>query len=83
MPDTIAWAANLNGMFTVNSFCKELGNMTLSTVTVPNLIWSGWCPPKVELFLWQLWKGKVLVKEVLRRFDMAHMGDWDFLLCSK
>ncbi|KAK3227717.1 hypothetical protein Dsin_007579 [Dipteronia sinensis] len=34
------------------------------------LIWNRFCPPNVEVFVWNLLKGRTLVKEVMRRFGM-------------
>ena len=35
------------------------------------LSWKGVCPPKVELFVWQLLKGRVMVGNVLQRFGFS------------
>ncbi|KAK3206725.1 hypothetical protein Dsin_020771 [Dipteronia sinensis] len=37
-------------------------------------VWQGVCPPKIELFVWQLLHGRVLVKKVLYRFSMQLDG---------
>ncbi|KAK3219226.1 hypothetical protein Dsin_013196 [Dipteronia sinensis] len=36
-----------------------------------NLLWKGLCPPKVEIFSWQLWTGRILVRDVLLHFGMT------------
>ncbi|KAK3229324.1 hypothetical protein Dsin_001205 [Dipteronia sinensis] len=38
-------------------------------------VWYGVYPPKVELFVWQLLHGRILVKEVLCRFGMVLDGN--------
>ena len=45
-------------------------------------VWKGLCPPKVELFLWQLLRGRVMVREVLRRFGVVLNGDSGCPLCN-
>ncbi|KAK2640721.1 hypothetical protein Ddye_022484 [Dipteronia dyeriana] len=77
LSDSVAWAMNLNGVFSVGSFIRELEVGTNSFSVVPNFIWKGLCPPKIEIFVWQLWKGKVLVKYVLHRREMSQLLSLD------
>ncbi|KAK3206959.1 hypothetical protein Dsin_021005 [Dipteronia sinensis] len=34
------------------------------------MIWQGICPSKIEMFAWQLLRGRVLVSSVLQRFGL-------------
>ena len=81
--DSIAWAFNTNGVFTVSSFRRKLENSAAVSELVPKCLWRGICPPKLEMFVWQLWKRKVLVKDVLQRFGMDQFEDMNCPVCSR
>ncbi|KAK2639075.1 hypothetical protein Ddye_026870 [Dipteronia dyeriana] len=58
------------------------------SLSIHKVIWNGIFPSNVEVFLWQLYRGRVLVREVLSRFGMAHlsvvkgcMDWWDVSCC--
>ncbi|KAK3193092.1 hypothetical protein Dsin_024402 [Dipteronia sinensis] len=61
--DAIAWSYNPNGIFSVGSFSRMLEATEGVSISAPMLVWQGLPPPKIEVFLWQLWKGRILVKE--------------------
>ncbi|KAK3189918.1 hypothetical protein Dsin_029479 [Dipteronia sinensis] len=63
--DTIGWGFNTNGVFTVLSFHTALEEVDGRTSLSFRNPWKGICPPKVELFTWQLLRGRVFVGEVL------------------
>ncbi|KAK2635873.1 hypothetical protein Ddye_030665 [Dipteronia dyeriana] len=46
------------------------------------LHWNGFCPPKVEIFVWTLLKDKVLVKDVLSHFGVDMASDWNYPICK-
>ena len=46
-------------------------------------IWFGHCPPKVEMFVWQLIHGRILVKEVLLIFGVQLVDDLLCPLCAE
>ncbi|KAK2657093.1 hypothetical protein Ddye_010145 [Dipteronia dyeriana] len=57
------------------------------TVVIGNgekiLLWQeGICPPKIEIFAWQLLKGKILVREVLNSFGLQQVVCTDWPLCG-
>ncbi|KAK3199587.1 hypothetical protein Dsin_023002, partial [Dipteronia sinensis] len=83
VPDALAWSLSSNGLFSVGSFRRELEDSTNGTNLVPKFLWKGICPSKIELFLWQMWKGKVFVKEVLYRCGMGHISNMECPLCGK
>lgn len=83
IPDVLAWSFCLNGSFSVNSFRKALERTRRSNDGFEcSFLWKGICPPKVEVFMFQLFKGRILVKSVLNNFSMAQMGSLDCPLCS-
>ena len=63
--DALGWQPCSNGYFSVSSFrrcCEEVG---VSDDGSSSWLWQGLCPPKVELFAWQLSKGRVMVRDVI------------------
>ncbi|KAK3188114.1 hypothetical protein Dsin_027675 [Dipteronia sinensis] len=68
--DTIAWSLSPNEAFSVSSFLKCVEGTPLVNQCNSTLIWNGFHLPKVEVFVWNLMKGKTLVKDVMRRFGM-------------
>ena len=81
--DALAWSFCPNGGFSVKSFrrCLEEVGETASLEVCP-FIWMGIVPPKVEIFLWQLSKGRTLVSEVLCNFGMIQMAHAKCLMCG-
>lgn len=82
--DALAWTFCPNGSFSVKSFIRcleEKGDMDSSAVCP--LLWLGFVPLKVEVFLWQLLKGRILVREVLCNFGMVQMASTDCPLCGR
>ncbi|KAK3200434.1 hypothetical protein Dsin_023849 [Dipteronia sinensis] len=60
---------------------KKLEEFDSGASTGFRLPWRGFCLPKVEFFAWQLFKGRVLVADVLQRFGMGM--DLVCKLCNK
>ncbi|KAK3224604.1 hypothetical protein Dsin_004466 [Dipteronia sinensis] len=79
--DTIAWTYGSKGEFSVSSFRKRLENCSPNDQTGSVFQLKGWCPPKVEIFAWQLRKRSVLVREVLCSFGMGQGLSKECLLC--
>ncbi|KAK3228410.1 hypothetical protein Dsin_000291 [Dipteronia sinensis] len=73
--DKLAWSFCLSGLFKVGSFrrCLEVRNGEQSDMF--KILWKGLCPPKVELFSWQLCRGRVMVRSNLDRFGCAQGMD--------
>ncbi|KAK3195553.1 hypothetical protein Dsin_026863 [Dipteronia sinensis] len=67
----------------MTSFRRELEKTLTETELAPKFLWKGIYPPKIEIFLWQLWKGKIFVKEVLNRYGMGNLPDLECPLCHK
>ncbi|KAK4857111.1 hypothetical protein QYF36_024580 [Acer negundo] len=70
-PDTLSWSYATNGIFSVSSFRTCLEVNTNAGDLNCDFLWKGLCPPKVKVFVWQLLKGRVLVRKVLLKFGMA------------
>ncbi|KAK2640224.1 hypothetical protein Ddye_028019 [Dipteronia dyeriana] len=82
MLDVLAWNLNRNGMYTVSSFRRSFEGNSEVYSSIQMVIWNGICPYKVEVFLWQLYRGRVFVREVLLRFGMAKLNVVVCPLCS-
>ncbi|KAK3217752.1 hypothetical protein Dsin_011722 [Dipteronia sinensis] len=78
--DTVAWSLCPNGEFSVGSF-RGIESENESEGSEFSCIWKGICPPKVEFFLWQLYRDRVMVKEVLNRFGFSQAMDEICPLC--
>ncbi|KAK2655849.1 hypothetical protein Ddye_008901 [Dipteronia dyeriana] len=48
-----------------------------------SFVWQGICPPKVKVFLWNLYRGRVLVKDVLWKFGVNQQTSLNCLLCRE
>ena len=62
----IAWSFNINGLFSVSFFRKCLEEEANVNSMESEPIWQGIYPPKIEVFVWKLVKGRVMVKDVIR-----------------
>ncbi|KAK3187888.1 hypothetical protein Dsin_027449 [Dipteronia sinensis] len=47
------------------------------------MVCSGCCPPKVEIFIWQVLRGRVMVGQVLRNFEIVLDPSLDYGLCHE
>ncbi|KAK2662605.1 hypothetical protein Ddye_001179 [Dipteronia dyeriana] len=81
--DTIVWSVNSDGLFTVGSFRRSLEDALVDVLLIPKLLWKGLCPPKVDVFMWQLRKGRIIVKELLIKFVLwrLYMNWWGVQCC--
>ncbi|KAK2649624.1 hypothetical protein Ddye_017113 [Dipteronia dyeriana] len=68
-----------NGMW--NQSRIKLEELSTDEQDVFNFPWKGWCPSKIEIFAWQLLRGRVLVADILQRFDVG--VDSVCKLCNK
>ncbi|KAK3194324.1 hypothetical protein Dsin_025634 [Dipteronia sinensis] len=69
--DALAWSFCLKGLFTVSSFRRCMEESThLNSLDVKTM-WQGTNPPKVELFVWKLLRGRIMVREVLHHFGVS------------
>lgn len=72
-----------DGMFSVRSFRFSLEGQPEVMSGEAGLLCKGVCPPKVQIFVCQLVRGRVLVKDLLYRFGMRSITDWDYSMCLK
>ena len=70
--DKIFWLVDKKGQYTVKANYRHLeGDLSGSIPT--SLIWNNCVPPKVSVFIWEVWTGKVLTMYQLekRGFQLA------------
>ncbi|OMP01365.1 hypothetical protein COLO4_11923 [Corchorus olitorius] len=65
--DMLVWKHSTSGMFSAKSFYKAAAMRNLEVDGMWKLVWTGFSPSKVEVFMWQLIKGKVAVKDELMK----------------
>ena len=70
--DKICWIVDKKGQYTVKANYRQLEGGTYGTLLV-GLIWNSCIPPKGSVFMWEVWWGKVLTMDQLkkRRFQLA------------
>ena len=70
--DALAWLFSPKGIFSVGSFRKSLEELREgATVADSSLVWQGICPLKVEIFSWQLLRGRIMVSRVMTNFGFC------------
>ncbi|KAK3198576.1 hypothetical protein Dsin_021991 [Dipteronia sinensis] len=80
--DSVAWTLSPHGSFTVWSFRRRLEDYCSVVSPISSLLWHGICPPKVEILVWQILKGRFMVKEVLCHFRVTFGGNQLCPLCN-
>ena len=70
--DRLLWKGDKIGLFLVKANFVLLEGGNLRTVSM-KMIWNNCVPPKVSFFAWEVWWGKVLTMEQLKKrgFHMA------------
>ncbi|KAK3219407.1 hypothetical protein Dsin_013377 [Dipteronia sinensis] len=68
--DMIGWVHDANGSFSVKSFVNCLRKENTRDDVGFGGVWQGLCPSKIEIFVWQLLHGRILVRDVLKKFGM-------------
>ncbi|WRX11383.1 Ribonuclease H domain - like 9 [Theobroma cacao] len=72
MEDKLIWKNMPSGHYTPNSFSElALGNNGSEEVLWRE-VWARLAPPKVEVFVWQLMKGRIVCKEELVKRNLLH-----------
>ncbi|KAK2635516.1 hypothetical protein Ddye_030308 [Dipteronia dyeriana] len=82
IPYAMAWFGTSRGTFLVGSFRKCLENIQEGLEPIPSIFWKGICPPKMEFFVWQIWKGRTLVREKLFRYCRDSIPSLDCPICG-
>ncbi|KAK2652739.1 hypothetical protein Ddye_012595 [Dipteronia dyeriana] len=84
--DDLAWSLCPNGCFSVFSFYGQLEHCGMGAssgfIDEESQLWNNICPPKVEVFVWQLLKGRVLVKEFMYRLGCCPSNGLECPLCK-
>ncbi|KAK3226019.1 hypothetical protein Dsin_005881 [Dipteronia sinensis] len=62
IPYTVGWTHCGKGLFSVQFFVRVLEGGKLGDVSGFKGIWQGFCPPKLEVFVWHLLQGPIMVK---------------------
>ncbi|KAK0599556.1 hypothetical protein LWI29_006326 [Acer saccharum] len=81
--DTIGWSWCSTGQFSVKLVWKNLEENFVGNSAVFNRIWKSICPPKVEIFVWHLLHGRVLVRNALKRFGLISNNIFDCPMCGE
>ncbi|KAI9153915.1 hypothetical protein LWI28_018395 [Acer negundo] len=68
-----------DGKFSVGSFRIQLEDSISDFSVDHKLVWQDCCPPKVEIFNWQVLRGHVMVRQVLHRFGVVQW--WEVSSC--
>ena len=73
MEEKILWDVNKKGQYIVKANYMHMENERIDNYPV-GLIWNNWVPPKVSVFTWEVWWGKVLTGDQLKRrgFQLAN-----------
>ena len=81
LKDTLIWKGSTSGRYSTKQFCKSMLNFvsTDSNSESWKRIWTGLAPLKVEVFCWQLLKGRIAVKEQLASRGLI---DWNMASCT-
>ncbi|KAK2640843.1 hypothetical protein Ddye_022606 [Dipteronia dyeriana] len=80
--DSLIWVFDSSGEFSVKSFRKCMEDRNAQGGSVFKEVWLNICPPKIELFVWQLLHGRVLVREVLSRFGIQVCTNLECPFCQ-
>ena len=79
LKDSLIWKGTPSGRYSANQFCKDVIKSKSSNSKWWKIVWSGLAPPKVEVFCWQLMRGRIAVKEQLARRGLV---DWNIAVCT-
>ncbi|XWS31445.1 hypothetical protein CRYUN_Cryun23aG0076500 [Craigia yunnanensis] len=68
--NTLIWKGSSSGEYSVKCFCKSVMSVAHQKCEYWKFVWSSLAPLKVEIFYWQLMKGKIAVKAELAKRGM-------------
>ena len=63
LKDSLIWKRTSSGQYSTNQFCKYVIKSGSSNLEWWKLVWLKLAPPEVEVFCWQLMKGRIAMKE--------------------
>ena len=80
LKDSLIWKGAPNGKYSTNLYCKSVLHVAHSTdKEIWKLVWVGLAPPKVEVFCWQLMRGRIATKKQLARKGLVN---WNAAVCT-
>ena len=77
--DFFVWESSISEKYSVNLYCESMLGPPIMDKEFWKLVWMGFAPSKVEVFCWQLMKGRIAVKEQLARRGLL---DLNLALCT-
>ncbi|XVF84598.1 hypothetical protein PTKIN_Ptkin17bG0050200 [Pterospermum kingtungense] len=81
--DSIIWKRSTSGLYSARQYCKDVKNNGLHGEEVWKSLWVGMAPSKVEFFCWQVFKGRLAVKECLFSRSLLNINDLNCAFCMK
>lgn len=81
--DKLIWKCNPNGCYSPNSFCRSVLQNNDRNRELWRYVWAGLAPPEVEVFVWQVMKGRVAVKEDLVKRNLVQRDATLCTLCNR
>ncbi|KAL7224433.1 hypothetical protein ACSBR1_025812 [Camellia fascicularis] len=72
--DRLRWAAGTSGLFSVAFVYKGCELSPISNSRITYFIWKNVSPPKVQLFGWLAWKGRIKTSTYLHRIGVLSSG---------
>ena len=63
--DLFVWKGYPSGRYSVNLYCKSVLRPSIMDKQFWKCVWMGCAPPKVEVFCWQLMRGRIATKDQL------------------
>ncbi|KAK3180238.1 hypothetical protein Dsin_000127 [Dipteronia sinensis] len=82
IPDTLVWSFRSDGKFSVGSFQYQLEDNNINNQLDHKFIWQGCCPPKIKIFMWQVLRGRIMVRQVLHNFGIFPDTSVVCVLCN-
>ncbi|KAK2640499.1 hypothetical protein Ddye_028294 [Dipteronia dyeriana] len=80
--DCMAWSFCSKGIFFVKSFRRCAEQVWHDDLVESSSVWNGFSPSKVEVFMWQLMSGRLMVRDVLVHFGVVINSGVECPLCK-
>ncbi|KAK3199277.1 hypothetical protein Dsin_022692 [Dipteronia sinensis] len=81
--DTVAWSFCPKGLYIVSSYRRCVEELTEVGSSEKDSVWKGTSPPKVEIFVWQLLRVRIMVRVMLNKIGAIRNGDLSCPLCVR
>ncbi|KAK2651427.1 hypothetical protein Ddye_011283 [Dipteronia dyeriana] len=82
IPDTLVWSYYPDGKFSMESFRYRMEDQNFDNQLDHKFIWQGCCPPKIQIFIWQVLRGRIMVRQVLQNFGIVSETSLVCVLCN-